>query len=71
MIQTGLSDKYAKLIANIYIGKVKDQSNTSKEVMMIALTKKGQNSRSKIENSAAKLAKEQKINPVVQFMNLN
>lgn len=71
VIQTGLSDKYAKLIANIYIGKVKDQSNTSKEVMMIALTKKGQNSRSKIENSAAKLAKEQKINPVVQFMNLN
>jgi hypothetical protein len=50
---------------------VKDQSNASKEVMMIALTKKGQKSRSKIESSAAKLAKEQKINPVVQFVNLN
>lgn len=67
-IQTDLNNQYAKEISNIFVGKVKDTDNSAKQLVMIALSKTGKASRSKIKKTADKLAADHNVRITIQFV---
>lgn len=70
-IQNDLNEKYAKDISNIYVGQVKDTANTSKQLIVIRLSDKGQANQTEIKKSANQLVKDNNVDAVVQFVSGN